>query len=108
MRASSGPSSARRQCYEEPPMDTQTSLSRREILAGGGALIVAFWLQPGATGFAQGAVASKPLVLTEVDSFLAIDASGMATIYSGKVDLGTGVCTALTQIAADELDLSMR
>lgn len=89
-------------------MDTQTSLSRREILAGGGALIVAFSLQPGATGFAQGAVAPKPLVLTEVDSFLSIDASGMATIYSGKVDLGTGVCTALTQIAADELDLPMR
>lgn len=29
------------------------------------------------------------------------------TVYSGKVDLGTGVRTALTQIVADELDVSM-
>ena len=31
----------------------------------------------------------------------------MATIFSGKVDLGTGVQTALAQIAADELDLPL-
>ena len=29
------------------------------------------------------------------------------TIYSGKVDLGTGVRTALTQIAAEELDVPL-
>ena len=29
----------------------------------------------------------------------------MVTIYSGKVELGTGMRTALTQIAADELDV---
>jgi CO/xanthine dehydrogenase Mo-binding subunit len=89
-------------------MDTLSSLSRREILAGGGALIVAFSLQPASLGFAQGAVGPKPLALTEVDSYLSIDADGVATIYSGKVDLGTGICTALAQIAADELDLPMR
>src|SRR5258705_311530 len=32
---------------------------------------------------------------------------GMVTVYSGKVDLGTGVRTALRQIAAEELDLPM-
>jgi nicotinate dehydrogenase subunit B len=89
-------------------MDTLTSLSRREILAGGGALIVAFSLQPASPGFTQGAIGPKPLALTEVDSYLSIDADGVATIYSGKVDLGTGICTALAQIAADELDLPMR
>jgi CO/xanthine dehydrogenase Mo-binding subunit len=86
-------------------MNTPPFLSRREILAGGGALIVAFSMRPGASSFAQGAVGSKPLALTEVDSYLSIDAEGMATIYSGKVDLGTGLRTALAQIAADELDL---
>jgi CO/xanthine dehydrogenase Mo-binding subunit len=30
----------------------------------------------------------------------------MCTVYSGKVDLGTGVATALRQIAAEELDLA--
>jgi CO/xanthine dehydrogenase Mo-binding subunit len=89
-------------------MNTQPSLSRRETLVGGGALIVAFSLLPGAPSFAQGAVGSKPLALTEVDSYLSIDADGIATVYSGKVDLGTGIRTALTQIAADELDLPMQ
>ena len=50
---------------------------------------------------------AKPVALTEVDSFLAIDKSGNVTVYSGKVDLGTGVHTALQQIVADELDVPM-
>ena len=51
---------------------------------------------------------TKPLALTEVDSFLAIDPKGMVTVYSGKVDLGTGVATALPQIVAEELDVPLR
>src|SRR5262245_50235308 len=79
--------------------------SRRDVLKGGGALVVSFSLA-GAPGeaLAQGA---KPLALTEVDSFLAIDASGVVTLYSGKVDLGTGVATALPQMVADELDVPL-
>ena len=38
-----------------------------------------------------------------LDAFLAIDARGGVTVFSGKVDLGTGVRTAITQIAADAL-----
>ncbi len=86
-------------------MSTQASLSRREILAGSGALVVAFSLPAGAPSFAQNGVKSKQLALTEVDSYLSIDVDGIATIYSGKVDLGTGIRTAMAQIAADELDL---
>lgn len=40
-----------------------------------------------------------------VDSWLEIDASGNITVYSGKVELGTGLKTALTQIVAEELDV---
>lgn len=89
-------------------MNKPFALSRREMLkAGAGSLVVAFTMQrSGTQALAQG-VGGKPLAPTEVDSFLAIDAAGKATIYSGKVDLGTGVKTALTQIAADELDLPM-
>jgi CO/xanthine dehydrogenase Mo-binding subunit len=36
---------------------------------------------------------------------LEIDASGNVTVYSGKVELGTGLRTALTQIVAEELDV---
>ena len=48
---------------------------------------------------------AKTVALDEVDGFLAIDADGKVTLFSGKVDLGTGVRTALTQIAAEELDV---
>ena len=79
-------------------------ISRRDALLGSGALVVGFSLAgPLADALAQGP--SKPLALTEVDSFLAIDKAGKVTVYSGKVDLGTGVSTALRQIVAEELDV---
>jgi nicotinate dehydrogenase subunit B len=82
--------------------------SRRDLLKGGGALIVSFsFAGPIAEALAQGAAAAKPLALTEVDSFLAIDAKGQVTCYSGKVDLGTGITTALRQMVAEELDVPM-
>ena len=81
-------------------------ISRREALLGSGALIVIFSLA-GALSDAMAQAGAKPLALTEVDSFLAIDKSGIVTVYSGKVDLGTGVTTALRQIVAEELDVAM-
>jgi nicotinate dehydrogenase subunit B len=82
--------------------------SRRDMLKGGGALIVSFSLAGRIdAALAQGAAATKPVALTEVDSFLAIDAKGVCTLYSGKVDLGTGTDTALKQIVAEELDLPL-
>jgi CO/xanthine dehydrogenase Mo-binding subunit len=78
--------------------------SRRALLMGGGALVVTFSLGHGETALAQEA-AQRPLSIAEVDAFLAIDARGRVTVYSGKVDLGTGVRTALAQMAAEELDV---
>ena len=46
------------------------------------------------------------LIRVEGD-FFAIDRHGNVTVFSGKVDLGTGVRTAMTQIAAEELDVPM-
>ena len=80
--------------------------SRRDMLKGSGALVVSFSLVPQmGEALAQAAAAAKPLALTEVDSYLAIDSKGAVTLYSGKVDLGTGVETALAQMAAEELDV---
>src|SRR5262245_45302361 len=81
--------------------------SRRDLLKASGALVVSFSLVPNGDAQAQGAAAAKPVVLTEVDSFLAIDARGSVTVYSGKVDLGTGTNMALRQIAAEELDVAL-
>ena len=79
-------------------------ISRRDALLGSGALIVSFSLA-GPLSEATAQAVAKPVALTEVDSFLAIDNAGDITVYSGKVDLGTGVTTALRQIVAEELDV---
>ena len=68
--------------------------------------MVTFALEPFAT-LAKSPGTQKPLDLDHVDSFLAIDPEGKVTVYSGKVDLGTGVRTALTQIVAEELDVPL-
>jgi nicotinate dehydrogenase subunit B len=85
------------------------TLDRRTLLQSGGALIVGFSLNPVAALAAAkpGALPPKPVALDEVDSFLSIGRDGRVTVYSGKVDLGTGVETALSQIAAEELDVPM-
>ena len=83
------------------------SKSRRDFLKTGGALVVTFSVGgPVANAAAPGTVA-KTVALDKVDGFLAVDAKGMVTVYSGKVDLGTGVRTAITQIAAEELCVPM-
>jgi hypothetical protein len=102
MFASSARSNARLRRKGEATMNIQ--ISRRDALLGSGALVVSFSLA-GALDQAIAQAATKPVALTEVDSFLAIDKSGKVAVYSGKVDLGTGVYTALQQIVADELDV---
>jgi len=88
-------------------MNMHNKPSRRTMLKGSGALIVSFSLGSPLADEArgQGAAPAKPVVLTEVDTYLVIDAKGAVTLFSGKVDLGTGVKTALAQIAAEELDV---
>ncbi|HEY7340262.1 MAG TPA: molybdopterin cofactor-binding domain-containing protein [Ktedonobacterales bacterium] len=43
----------------------------------------------------------------QLDDWLAIEPDGTVTVFSGKVELGTGVRTALAQIVAEELDVSL-
>jgi nicotinate dehydrogenase subunit B len=83
-----------------------SSESRREFLRSSGALVVTFSVGGIGNAAAQAAPA-KTVAPDQVDGFLAIDASGGVTVYSGKVDLGTGVRTALTQIAAEELSVPL-
>ncbi len=91
---------------------TVSSNSRRDFLKTGGALIVSFSILPTIAGPASttgtAAVPVKTLALDQVDGFLSIDAKGHVTVYSGKVDLGTGVRTAMTQIAAEELCVPLK
>jgi nicotinate dehydrogenase subunit B len=81
--------------------------TRRQFLKGSGALIVSFNLFPAASDlFAQSTVGpGSEADPTQLDSWLAIAPDGSVTVFSGKVDLGTGVETALAQIVAEELDV---
>jgi CO/xanthine dehydrogenase Mo-binding subunit len=89
-------------------MNARFSPSRRDLLRGTGACVVAFsFTAPVVDALAQDFPAPKSVALDQVDTFLAVDAKGMVTVYAGKVDLGTGVRTALTQIVAEELDVAM-
>jgi len=85
-------------------------LSRRQFLKGTGALIVSFNLFPPPIDlFAQATVGSGiDADPTSLDSWLAIARDGTVTVFSGKVDLGTGVETALAQIVAEELDVPFK
>jgi nicotinate dehydrogenase subunit B len=89
-----------------------TNLSRRDILRGG-ALIIGFAWNPIAHAAGEpdetiaARFAGKPVDGTEVDSFLAIQPDGSATVFTGKVDLGTGLRIAIRQMAADELGLTV-
>ena len=86
------------------------SLSRRQFLKGSGALIVSFnILPPGSDLFGQSSPpASGEPDPTQLDSWIAVSQDGTVTIFTSKVELGTGIETALAQIAAEELDVSWR
>ncbi|HWH76180.1 MAG TPA: molybdopterin cofactor-binding domain-containing protein, partial [Candidatus Binatus sp.] len=81
-------------------------ISRRQFLISTGALVVSFKLFPAHGALGQTSVGpgidADP---TQLDSWLAVAPDGTITVFSGKVDLGTGVETALAQIVAEELDV---
>lgn len=76
-------------------------LDRREFLTTAGALVVGFAIP--APAAAQGQPDAK---LELLDAWLAVGADARITVFCGKVELGTGIETALAQIVADELDVA--
>ena len=79
-------------------------MDRRLFLQTGAALTQALVI---GFGGLPAAAAAKSMRKEALDAWLAVGADGRITVYSGKVDLGTGVRTALTQMVADELELPM-
>ena len=88
-------------------METK-SISRRDLLKSTGVLIVGFSFFGTATRIlAQGeGLSVDGMDPTVLDSWMAISKDGTVTVFTGKVELGTGVVTALAQIVAEELDVS--
>ena len=87
-------------------------ISRRDVLKAGGALVVSFAFAGVPRDlFAQArrpfdTAQGRPVDSGEVDGLLAIHADGSVTLYTSKVDVGTGIRIALAQMAAEELGVS--
>ena len=87
-------------------------ISRRGFLAAGGALIVSLGLDGPDRLLAQTVANAdrflgKPLAPDLVDSYLAVHSDGTVTLFTGKVDIGTGGRIALRQMVGEELDLPL-
>src|ERR1700682_2139623 len=109
--ASCARSSVHARAPEANRMSSPHPLSRREFLKLGG-LVVSFAV-PVRLAFAENvalpasATTAKTVAPDQVDGYLAVDRQGKVTVYSGKLDLGPGVRTAIAQIAAEELDVAI-
>jgi nicotinate dehydrogenase subunit B len=103
---------------------SEKQLTRRQLLGNAGfaagGLVIGFALghslltpKPaaapkvvgGGAEAAPAAVATGTPPTNQIDAWLNIGRDGSVTVYSGKVELGTGVQTALAQIVAEELDV---
>jgi CO/xanthine dehydrogenase Mo-binding subunit len=83
-----------------------SGLSRRDVLAAGGALVLSFSLGGAGSAAAQRLPGSLSRS-KRLDSWIRVGADGRVTVLTGKVEIGQGIKTALAQIAADELDVDL-
>ena len=85
------------------------AVTRRDFLKASGVLVVGVSLAPSLARTQTIPNADrflgKPLEAVKVDAYLAIHADGSVTLFSGKVDMGTGGRIAMRQIVAEELDV---
>ena len=91
-------------------MPRALDMNRRDWLKAAGGLVVGFSLG-GLPAFAQQSAPSapdgRPLDPKEVDSFLTINPDSSVTVYTSKVDVGTGMRVAIAQMAAEELGVDV-
>ena len=82
------------------------SLNRRDFAKGLGGVVLAFTLDP-ALAQQQKQLPGSLNGNRMLDAWIRINPDGSATVFTGKVELGQGIITALAQIAAEELDLPL-
>ena len=99
-------------------MIAATRFSRRTLITGAGALVVSFSLNNAAASSTRATdlptIPANPafdgpgqIKLTpELDGWIKIDDAGDITFYTGRVEIGNGILTALHQIIAEELTVS--
>jgi nicotinate dehydrogenase subunit B len=91
-------------------MDKPQSFSRRTLLQATGALVVSVGAPLTATSVraaeSGAATATKPpLTPDQLSSYIAVNADGTVSAFSGKMDMGQGLSVAFRQMVAEELDV---
>ena len=83
-------------------------LTRRDFTAALGGIVLSFGLVPKVVlGQDPARLPGSLQTNRTLDAWLRINADGSVTVFTGKVELGQGIVTALAQIAAEELDLPL-
>src|SRR5262245_28814938 len=83
-------------------------LTRRHFTAGLGSIVLLFNLSPRlARGQEPPRLPGSLQTNRMLDAWIRIGADGKVTVFTGKVELGQGIVTALAQIAAEELDVPL-
>ncbi len=82
-------------------------LTRRQFGKGLTGIVVSFALAPELAWPAAGGLPGNLGRAPMLDAWLHIAADDRVTIFTGKVELGQGVLTALAQIAAEELEVPL-
>lgn len=90
--------------------EKSAQFSRRLLLKAGGALVVSVGapvvFAPAEAADAAVAVSVRPpLTPDQLASYIAVNADGTVSAYTGKMDMGQGLSTALRQMVAEELDV---
>jgi len=83
-----------------------TQLTRRQFgAAAAGGIVIAFSLHGRPRAQRRPRLAGYLAQDRMLDAWLRINPDGTATVFTGKVELGQGILTALAQIAAEELSM---
>src|ERR1051326_1706570 len=90
-----------------------SSLTRRSVLLGGGALVVSIGAGISletvlSIGQAHAQGIKPPLTPEQLSSYIAVNADGTVSAFFGKMDMGHGLFVAIGQIVAEELDVPFK
>jgi nicotinate dehydrogenase subunit B len=86
--------------------ETPFSLSRREFLKAVGGGIIIFFSTADLTAQERRPPGYQDLP-TDFNAYLRIGANGRVTCFTGKIEMGQGIVTSLSQMLADELDVPL-
>ncbi len=82
------------------------AVSRRSFLALGSGLFLYFMVEPLDVLRAQES-RHMPGYPTDFNAYLRIGEDGRVTGFTGKIEMGQGICTSLAQLLAEELDVAV-